>query len=145
LAGGGGVDGAIHRAAGPQLAAACKLIGGCGVGEAVTTEGYHLKARKIIHTVGPVWRGGIFNEAELLASCYKQSLNEAAKHGCRTVAFPNISTGIYGFPKDKAAKIAITAIEDYLNQHPDTFDQIYLVCFDADNYHIYQQLLKASG
>lgn len=145
LMGGGGVDGAIHRAAGPELAVACSLLGGCPAGEAKTTPGFRLLAKYVIHTVGPVWRGGAFGERELLRSCYQQSLAEAVKHKCRTLAFPNISTGIYGFPKTEAAKIATSTVVQYLSENPENFDCVFFVCFDKENYSIYEQLLKVSG
>lgn len=141
LAGGGGVDGAIHRAAGPQLAAACRLLGGCETGDAKVTGGFDLPARYVIHAVGPVWRGGHFNERELLASCYRRSLEEAMKLQCRSVAFPNISTGIYGFPKKEAAEIAIHQVKQFVERQPRAFDAIIFVCFDDENYRIYRQML----
>jgi len=127
LLGGGGVDGAIHRAAGPQLVGACRLLGGCKTGEAKTTPGFDLPARWVIHTVGPVWRGGDHGEPALLASCYRCCLREADNVGARVVAIPAISTGVYGYPKAAAATIAVeTAI---------------LVAFDAENEALYQSLL----
>lgn len=119
LLGGGGVDGAIHHAAGPELLAECRAIGGCPTGEARITGGYRLKARYVIHTVGPVYRGGDRGEAELLANCHRNSLALASKHDLRTIAFPAISTGIYGYPLDQAAAVAIGATIDYLESHDD--------------------------
>jgi O-acetyl-ADP-ribose deacetylase (regulator of RNase III) len=141
LLGGGGVDGAIHRAAGPQLLAECRTLNGCETGASKITHGYNLPAKYVIHAVGPVWRGGNKGEPELLKSCYETSLKLAKEHDCKTVAFPNISTGIYRFPKDKAAKIAIETVRDFLSENvlPET---VYFVCFDAENYAIYQRLLK---
>lgn len=130
LLGGGGVDGAIHRAAGPELVAECRLLGGCPTGEARITKGYRLPARRIIHTVGPVWRGGSRGEDAALANCYRNSLALASQQGARTVAFPAISTGIYGFPLDRATKIAVRETRDYLRIHPE-IERVTFVCFGA--------------
>ena len=141
LLGGGGVDGAIHRAAGPGLLEVCSLLGGCPTGEAKITKGFKLKAKYIIHTVGPVWHGGNEDEEKLLASCYRESLKLAASHNCKTIAFPNISTGIYGFPKEAAAGIAIGEVELFLKENPIP-EKITFVCFGQENYDIYKELLK---
>jgi O-acetyl-ADP-ribose deacetylase (regulator of RNase III) len=141
LLGGGGVDGAIHRAAGPELLSECKTLNGCETGEAKITGGYHLPARNVIHTVGPVWRGGQNREAELLAACYKNSLKLAVKNYCKTIAFPNISTGIYGFPKQKAAEIAISEVEKFL-ANDDQLERVLFVCFDNENFRLYSDLVK---
>ena len=140
LLGGGGVDGAIHRAAGPGLLAECITLGGCPTGEAKITKGYNLKARFVIHTVGPVWRGGQNNEIALLASCYRQSLLLAVQNNCTSIAFPNISTGVYGFPKNKAAEIATRETAQFLAGNK-TLVQVLFCCFDSENYHLYKQLL----
>jgi O-acetyl-ADP-ribose deacetylase (regulator of RNase III) len=140
LLGGGGVDGAIHRAAGPSLLEACRKLNGCETGQAKITDGFLLPARHVIHTVGPVWRGGSANERELLAECYRNSLHLAAKHGLKSVAFPNISTGVYGFPKEEAARIAIEAVRAYLKD-PGTVEQVIFVVFDLENLALYQNLL----
>lgn len=139
LLGGGGVDGAIHRAAGPELLEECKTLGGCPTGEARITKGYRLPARHVIHTVGPVWNGGKHNEDELLASCYRESLKLALANNCSIVAFPNISTGIYGFPKERAAKIAFNTVKAFLKENPIPEKRIFVV-FDEENYRIYQAL-----
>ncbi len=129
LLGGGGVDGAIHRAAGPELLAECRTLGGCPTGEARITRGYRLPARHVIHTVGPVWRGGGHGEEALLASCYRSSLALAEEHGLRTVAFPSISTGAYRFPLERAARIAVRECWDFLSRSA-RLEQIWLVGFD---------------
>lgn len=140
LLGGGGVDGAIHRAAGPQLLDECKTLGGCPTGEARITKGYNLTAKYVIHTVGPVWNGGNGDEEQLLASCYRNSLNLAIKNGIKSIAFPNISTGVYRFPKSKAAEIAIREVTEYVKTHPD-LEKVIFTVFDEENYQIYNQLL----
>ncbi len=140
LLGGGGVDGAIHRAAGPDLMAECRTLGGCPTGEAKLTRGYRLPAKHVIHSVGPIWRGGSHGEAELLASCYRESLALALEHGLRSVAFPNISTGVYGFPKAQAAQIAIRTVSEVLQEHPELDVSFY--CFDDENYELYRMLLE---
>ncbi len=129
LLGGGGVDGAIHTAAGPELLEECKELCGCPTGEAKVTKAYRLPAKFVIHTVGPVWRGGIDDEHRLLGRCYRRSLEEAAKRGCRTIAFPAISCGAYGFPVEHAARTAVRAVTNYLSEN-DFFEEVDLVCFD---------------
>jgi len=138
LLGGGGVDGAIHRAAGPELEFECRMLNGCKVGDAKLTKGYRLPARYIIHTVGPVWQGGSKGEAGLLASCYRRSLEIARAHDCRTVAFPAISTGIYRYPKNEAADIAVGTASDFLQQNalPET---VVFCCFDDQTAELYQR------
>jgi len=136
LLGGGGVDGAIHRAAGPELLAACRTLGGCPTGEARITRGYNLPAKWVIHTVGPVWRGGTHDEDALLASCYRNALTLAARHGVRTIAFPSISTGAYGFPVQRAARIALHEIDAFLWRH-ESIHRVTIVCFGPDTYRAY--------
>lgn len=140
LLGGGGVDGAIHRAAGSELLEACRRLNGCETGQAKITEGYHLPSKYVIHTVGPVWHGGTSGEKDLLASCYKQSLELARENPIKTIAFPNISTGVYHFPKPLAAEIAIRTVKDFLSKN-DFISKVYFVCFDDENYSLYQKLL----
>ncbi len=142
LLGGGGVDGAIHRAGGLQITAECKRIreaeGGCPTGKAVITNAGNLKAKKIIHTVGPVWKGGFSQEEQELSNCYKNSLMLAEEYRLLSIAFPNISTGIYGFPKRTAAKVAVDSV---INFKSNTIKEVYFVCYDQENYDIYQKLL----
>jgi len=141
LLGGGGVDGAIHRAAGPGLFDECRALAGCPTGDAKLTGGYHLKAKFVIHTVGPVWNGGQKGEAGLLASCYRRSLELALKNKIRSVAFPCISTGVYRFPKDEAARIAVHTVKDFLDQHPKAFEKIIFCCFSLDDHRRYEALV----
>ena len=140
LLGGGGVDGAIHRAAGPELLAECETLHGCRTGEAKITKGYKLKAKYVIHTPGPIWRGGKWGEAELLANCYKNCLSLAKENGVKTIAFPSISTGVYRFPVDQAAKIAVGEILHYLEQE-DSIEQVTIVCFDDKTKEFYLDAL----
>jgi O-acetyl-ADP-ribose deacetylase (regulator of RNase III) len=140
LLGGGGVDGAIHRTAGPELLEECKTLNGCETGEAKITKSYMLPAKFVIHTVGPIWRGGEHNEAELLANCYKNSLKIAVDKKLKTVAFPNISTGVYRFPKTMAAGIAIRTVNNFLKDYKE-LNTVYFVCFDEENYNIYKEKL----
>ena len=144
LLGGGGVDGAIHRAAGPELVFECRLLGGCKTGDAKITKGYRLPARHIIHTVGPVWRGGGEGEPELLASCYRASLALCEKHGIRSVAFPAISCGIYGYPIEDAAKIAVAEVESYLRDGG-SVERVEFVCFSRDVLDAYDRALGDMG
>ena len=141
LLGGGGVDGAIHRAAGPELLAECRTLHGCRTGEAKITRGYRLPARFVIHTPGPVWHGGGSGEEALLASCYKSCLTLAAENGCKTVDFPSISTGVYHFPLEKASRIAVSTIAAFLAEHPE-LERVRMVCFDGRTKAFYDRALE---
>jgi O-acetyl-ADP-ribose deacetylase len=142
LMGGGGVDGAIHRAGGPTILEECRKIvarqGGCKAGEAVITNAGNLPAQFVIHTVGPIWNGGKGDEAARLENCYRNSLKLAVEHGCKSISFPNISTGVYRFPKDRAAVIAVKTVKDFLS-HPQSIKKVIFVCFDPENYKLVQQ------
>ena len=144
LAGGGGVDGAIHRAGGPEIMAECRQLGGCPTGQAVITTAGRLKAKKVIHTVGPIYRGRP-EDPRLLASCYASSLALAARHGLRTVAFPSISTGAYGYPLASAARVALQAVKTAIGVHGDAFDEIRFVLFGDEAYEAYRQALGGLG
>ena len=141
LLGGGGVDGAIHRAAGPELLDECRTLHGCATGQAKITGGYQLPARYVIHTPGPVWRGGSHGEADLLRSCYENCLTLAVQHGCRTVDFPSISTGVYRFPVRQAADIAVKTICPFLDSHPE-LTRVRMVCFDPATKSAYEDALQ---
>lgn len=141
LLGGGGVDGAIHRAAGKELLAECRQLRGCATGEAKITKGYNLPAKWVIHTVGPVWEGGNYGEDELLASCYHHSLALAAQYQIKTIAFPAISTGVYGFPMERACKIAIAEVKKFFQQ-PNSLEQVIFVCFGQNAYDLYTKALQ---
>jgi len=141
LMGGGGVDGAIHRAAGQELVAECMTLNGCRTGEAKITKGYRLKARHVIHTVGPVWHGGCNGEPELLRSCYRNSLELAAKHGLQSIAFPCISTGVYCFPAEQAAEIAVGAVQEFLRE-PSSVQRVIFCCFTEADRQRYELILE---
>ena len=141
LLGGGGVDGAIHRAAGPELLAECRTLNGCRTGEAKLTRGYKLPAKYVIHTPGPVWHGGNNGEADKLRSCYRNCLVLASENGCKTVDFPSISTGVYHFPLEKASEIAIKTISEYLLEHPE-IERVRMVCFDERTKGYYETALE---
>ncbi len=141
LLGGGGVDGAIHRAAGPELLAECRKLNGCLTGEAKITGGYKLPAKYIIHTPGPIWHGGSNGEADKLRSCYRNCLVLASENGCKTVDFPSISTGVYHFPLEKASEIAIKTISEYLFEHPE-IERVRMVCFDDRTKEYYENALE---
>ena len=143
LLGGGGVDGAIHRAAGPDLLVECRALGGCETGQAKITGGYRLPARHVIHTVGPVWQGGERGEPELLAACYRNSLRLAIEQSVRTIAFPAISCGVYGYPPDQAARIAVRQVRAFLAED-DRIETVYLVCFGEDIRQSFQQALQGN-
>lgn len=141
LLGGGGVDGAIHRAAGPELLAECRQLGGCPTGEAKITRGYHLPARFVIHTVGPVWHGGAAGEAEQLANCYRNSLRLAAANDIESIAFPSISTGVYRFPKEQACRIALREVQAF-GSIPSSLRKVVFVCFSPEDAEIYRNALR---
>lgn len=139
LLGGGGVDGAIHRAAGPKLLAECRTLNGCKTGEAKITKAYNLPCDYVIHTPGPIWRGGASNEDMLLANCYYNSMKLAVEHNIRTIAFPSISTGVYSFPVDRAARIAVDTVRRFLEENPDKIDLVEWVLFDDRTYEVYDK------
>lgn len=142
LLGGGGVDGAIHRAAGPELLAECRTLHGCSTGQAKITKAYRLPCDYVIHTVGPIWHGGSHGEAELLAGCYRHSLELAMEHGIRSVAFPSISTGVYSYPVRQAAEIAVRTVREVVKEHPEAFDEILWVLFDEQTKLMYDEALR---
>ncbi len=141
LLGGGGVDGAIHRAAGPGLLAACRMLGGCDTGDAKMTAGFRLKARHVIHAVGPVWHGGTDGEPDLLASCYRRSLTLANGEGLRSIAFPSISTGVYGYPIERAAPLAVATVREHV-KGPTSIEEVTFCCFSESDLAVYRRLLS---
>lgn len=141
LLGGGGVDGAIHRAAGPELLEFNRKLGGCEIGEAKISPGFKLPAKFIIHTVGPVWNGGKNNEDDLLANCYKNSLKLAVENKIKTIAFPAISTGVYSFPLERATKIAVSEIKKFLEKN-ESIEKVFFVCFDEDTFEVYERIVN---
>ena len=142
LLGGGGVDGAIHRAAGPQLLQQCRTLHGCETGEAKITGAYNLPCKYVIHTVGPVWRGGTFGEADLLANAYRNSLQVAVDHGIRSIAFPSISTGVYGYPVELAAKVAVQTVAEFDKEHPGQLNVVRFVLFDGNTLRVYEEAVR---
>ena len=141
LLGGGGVDGAIHHAAGPRLLEECRTLGGCRIGQAKLTGGYDLPCDYVVHTVGPRWHGGSWDEAGALASCYKSSLEVAVENKIRTIAFPSISTGAFGYPVEEAAEVAVKAVKDFLSEHPDSMDDVCWVLFDNYSLSVYEKAI----
>ena len=144
LLGGGGVDGAIHRAAGAELLEECRALKGCATGEAKITKGYNLPAKNVIHTVGPLWHGGNNNEDELLANCYRSSLKIAVENNIKSIAFPAISTGIYGFPRERAALIAVREVKTFLKQN-DLIEKVIFICFDQNTLRIYNKIMEETS